>query len=643
MLSAFAPRAEQLSGVSAAHVQERVPELRMQALSPEEAKPAMERILRRLGLERPEQIADVTTERCIQVAGDDIVQGWALFSTVLVLQAHIGTSACKTSSCVLPPRTEPLPKLELDAYSGDYVAPPATSCPLVLVFDRVEPTTEKSPVKLFIVNRSILDDPKPLELPADLTKAKGGRYSFQADDEFMLTHKIRPGAIIEAYQVKYDEAGKELRRSEPTYRAMTKRKLEGKTIAAPDLPPGDVVGDVHRMGSFKFDVDVEATHVRPDRIHTSLIAGELVITPKGDKPAFEPDVVLQMENLKTRQTGEETEVRDGGSFQAGVKAEDGQPILIRAIDHSHNLGDPLYERRLVLLAGRDSKPMLVRNPALGFDEPPRIASRRISLGGKDCKDLFCDRGVTAGSIVTIRRAVEGRHDKTITLAGPDGSFRAELPFVPHERDVFEVEVRNAYSDIETAPQKAAVSRIRYEVGPEGQLSVVSSEGNVGKKGTCEDGGALPVPEISDKDPWTQGARYAIEDFYVCANNRDPNTGQGGIVRVDVDRRGTAKSFMRVEKDQVVVTLSTDLNVAVTQPPQSAQLGLGSFGSSNRVWGDTKVDEIKKWILGRTMGTEVEVRFRSTDGDLNAEGRLKVELARDGGVMLKLVPGSLRHG
>lgn len=583
-----------------------------------DARAQLQPLLEAFGFDRPEQLQSVTQADCLACSKSPM-DAMALFALVVVVQAHL--APCAPKGCVLPPRKDPLPTLDVKAWVGDYEAARPVD-PLILIVENVAPTSPKNPVKLFLVNRSDLHDPKPIELPANLDKAKDGAYSFQADEAWMRQHGIKPGAVLELYQVKYDEHGKETRRSEPT--VVASNPSRAGLIPAPELPPGDVIGNIQPQANLRLHPDVVPTGVRPENIAAKLHDGLLTVTRRLDQPAFEPFTKLVAENLSTGAKSDPAEVKADGAFHLAVAAKHGEAVILRAVDHSHDLGDPLYQRKLVLRAGVDDAPMLVRNPAIGFDGAPQVQLGRVGLGkGKDCQSFQVDRGFTPGSVVTLARIPDqpGVKGESITgVAGPDGSLSLPMPFAVHAKDIFEVQVKNAYALNEKRHelQEDAVSTVRFEVNADGSLCALKKEGAVSD-------GADPVAKLDNTDRKRTDPKLTVQGFSMSFRPRDWNTGNGASLKVGLERRVKPEAHVRRDGDELVVTLRAAHHAHRDQKQETGvAVGFGAFGGAPRAHDNNLVYDVRNHMLQQKEGDRVAVRFEDEDGRVLARAQLETK-------------------
>ncbi|MFO0725677.1 MAG: hypothetical protein U1E65_17970 [Myxococcota bacterium] len=593
-----------------------------------DARAVIEELKLSLGLKSEAELATITQEQCLAKAGS-AVEGMALFALVVVIQAHLACEETKPSG-VLPAKKEPLPTLDVKAYAGNYEQPqaPRRCDPLVLVMNNVAPSTPDKPVKIYLINRSDLDA-KPIELPGSTEKAKDGAYSFVADGNWMQEHGIKAGAVLELVQAKLDADGKPTRKSKGT---VVKVNPGGaQLIGAPSLPPGDVIGNVQQLPNLRLEPDPAPSHVRATRIAAALHGGLLCLEPKGDERAIEPFAKIRLENLSTGVTSGPFEVGADGGFAASIAACKNDAIVVHIADHSHNLEDPLFERILSLRAGLESEPLLAVNPALGIDGPPSMALGRIAL--VEGKRIVSDRAITAGSIVTLTKEPDapGEKPKVVRgIAGADGCLSLELPFEVHADDVFDLVVQNPFGGLPkpTDYQTKASAKARLEIGADGSLGLVSSEGRVHAKGSASGDAAVPMIDQTDRvesgTPLLEDAHFQIKSFKLGFRPRDWNTGNGAQISVDSDQRATPQAAVREENGALVVTLHSELRGGWSEPNKDFNLGVGfgSFGGSS--WSNNNpqgVNPVRQLLISKPDGAEVPVRFVTAEGKPIAEGKV----------------------
>ncbi|MBI4819291.1 MAG: hypothetical protein HY791_23670 [Deltaproteobacteria bacterium] len=572
----------------------------------------------RLGLSNIDQLADVTQAKCLEHA-QDAMEGVVLWAIVLAVQIH--QTGCEgPKKCSLPKRNDPLPELSVEAIMGRYEDPVRPRDPLVLVFDKVERTTPDNPTKLFLVNRSLLAKSDPIALPGDLTKAVDGRYSLVLGDEWIQKAGLKAGNIIELYQTKGD------------------RRSAGKVVAvnvagpgvgrAPQLPPGDVIGNVTPRAMFRRDLDPVPTRIRPEGFLTQFADGNLEIRSKSSL-AVEPMAKIEVDNLRTGQRGE-GKVGADGHFKISVPAEKDDPILIRAVDHSHAPQDAHFERRLSLVAGRDDGPILAQNPALLMDGPPELSLGRVRLSD-GCQDLTADRAVTPGTVVTLYRATHPA-ERTVTVADENGSFSVPLPFEPHADDVLVIEGKNPFAlrKDPTEWQSKAAFRVELEIESDGSLEATQRAGRI-VDGQGAVGQASEVDLVEHGEP-VKSTRARIEGAQISFSTYDWRTGNSASLsaRTDLECDNAVGVFnFDASKGEVVVTVSADKGGGWRRPelgePRGARsyfeaVGRGSWTDQNSV-----TPELRKQLHARGQGGSIDVRFESPEGRVISRGKMNIEV------------------
>lgn len=591
-----------------------------------EAQAITKQLVDALGLQKESDLAQVTQAQCFQKAQNPM-DGVVLWSLVIAVQVHL--DGCKpVDGAVLPRRKEPLPQLGVDASAGVFVDPqrPVQRDPLVLVFDKIEPSTADNPTKLFIVNRSDLNNPKTIELPADTMKAKDGKYVLILGDEWMVANNIRAGDVLEVFQTKGKD---QARRSPSTYTRINKNG-PGRHTLPRDLPQ-DVVGNVQLRAEFERILDPRPAAIRADNMDARLDGGLFRLQRRGDDPATEPFSKVIVENLRTGEKSEPVEVDAQGGFAAQVAAQKNDPILVRVVDHSNKSGDVHFERRLTLEAGRESAPLLAVNPTLGIDAPPTLALDRVALVD-GCAALAGTQAVTPGSIVTITRA--GHPEQTVTaIADADGSFRAKMPFEVYADDVFDLKVASPFTRLEKpeAWQAKAFASARLEVNQNASLDVAAREGRV-----LDQGAAVKkhdnIDRVDSGTPFLQDMRASLEGFGFRFEPFNQNTGNGCTVSLVADARAKPTARLALEDGAVVVRLEGNVRGGWPEGTSDAHANV-IWGANNSTdswaWNNSAVGPFRQKMVGLAAGEKVPVVFKDEQGRLMAKGEMNVSIQREG--------------
>ncbi|MCK6546512.1 hypothetical protein L6R52_11730 [Myxococcota bacterium] len=592
-----------------------------------EAQAITKQLVEALGLQKESDLAQVTQSGCFQKCQNPM-DGVVLWSLVIAVQVHL--DGCKpVDGCVLPRRKEPLPELGVEVCAGVFVDPqrPVQRDPLVFVFDKIEPSTPDNPTKIYIVNRSDLNNPKPIELPADTMKAKDGKYVLILGDEWMIANKVRAGDVLEIFQTKGKDDSP--RQSPSTY-ARINKEGPGRHVLPRDIPQ-DVVGNVQLRAEFEHVLDPRPAAIRAENMDARLDGGLFRLQRRGDQPAVEPFSKVIVENLRTGEKSEPIEVDPKGGFAAQVAAQKNDPILVRIVDHSHQFGDVHFERRLTLEAGRESAPMLAVNPTLGIDGPPTAALDRIGLVD-GCAALAGTQAVTPGSLVTITRS--GHPEQTITaIADADGSFRAKMPFDVHAEDVFDLRVESPFTRIEKpeAWQARAFASARLEINENASLDVAAREGRV-----LDHGGAVKKHDNADRvdsgTPYLQDMRAKLKSFGFRFEPYNPNTGNSCSIGLVADTRAKSMARLALENGTVVVTLTGDVRGGWHEGTKEGHANVvwGSNNSAdNWAWNNPHVNAYRQLMVGKKAGEQVPVIFKDEAGKQIAEGMMNVRVAREG--------------
>lgn len=518
-------------------------------------------------------------------------------------------------ACVdLPTRCEPLKDLTCVAHAGNYEDPrPGPRLdPLILIFGEVEKSTPSAPTKLFLTNRSKLGKPRPITLPGDTAKAQDGKYSLVLDDAWMKQNGVHPGDVIAVHQEK---AG---RTSKPV---LVKINGEGGLDGqAPRLPPGDVVGTVEQKAMFRASYDARATQVDPTQLALHLAGGALTV--RGDEAALEPYAKVQLTNLRTGQRTAVVTTGADGTFSATIAAQAGDPIVISAVDHSHELDRSNYLRRLTCNAG-DGKAILATNPTVGGspDAPvvPEIHLGRMRLDTR-CRKLEVEGGFTPGSIVTLAR--NGHPEETITaIADEKGSLSVKLPFEPYAGDVVDVTAKNPFCDVGLDHQqmhhfsKAAVSTVSLEIARNGCLSIVERQGRVseGAERVCP---ADRLDHLFDARDLVAELKGKLGKLDVMHHGEYPRTLSSLAMELTVARPGeySATVGFDAKAKEVVVTLS----------PEDGQLRAGLSLTTD---GETAGGVAVSGYRAVPEGQQVPVRFVTEEGRVIARGKMNTTSER----------------
>jgi hypothetical protein len=595
-----------------------------------------QQLLQQLGLRSLGDLAQVTQGHCLRCA-EGPMDAMVMWSLVIAVQIHCAPAEPPKKK-LLPRRQDALPKLDVEACAGEYQdrPQPIRVDPLVLKFGNVEPTSQDVPTHLYMINRSNLDDPQAVLLPGDLLKAVDGKYGLILGDAWMAEHGIKPGNVLEFYQTK-GEGDAERRSPSSVVRI---NKGGAGLVDAPDMPPHDNIGAGPVREMFNKALDPKPAAVRPERMQACLRGDTLEVGLSSQQPALEPFSKVVVENLRTGEKSAVAEVGEDGAFKALVKARDGDPIMIRAVDHSHELGDAAFERLLTLQVGREAVPMLAVNPTLGIDAPPSVALGRLALS-EDCLRLQSDCGLTPGSIVTVQRA--GHAQETIkAVVDATGSLDVALPFAPHADDVFDVLLQNPFNAHVAQPagwSAKARAEVRLELNEDGTLDHVRSEGAVHAADTAA--GRRPVAGLDNVDrvesgtPYRQDSRLKVEGLRLYFEPFNPNTGNSVQLTASADSRAQhVTGWMAWDKAAGVLTVQVDADVRGGWPQEDKQarthIGWGKAGeASSQGFYNQGVNPIRHAFVGLPDGAQVPVRFQDGEGRVFGEATLKTKVSTAG--------------
>lgn len=596
-------------------------------------------ILAAFGKKSLGELAPIGMSDCAKLTTDPL-DALVLYSLVVAIQVHCPPVEPVKSCGPKPPRREPLPKLSVSAKAGVFEsrAPaPRAIDPLILVFDKVAPSTPENPTHLYLINKSNLDDRTPILLPGDPSKAVDGRYSLVLGDAWMAEHGIRPSQSLSFYQTR--GSAKATARSEETTVSVN---AEGPgLIPTPALPPGDRVGEVSVREMFRKALDIVPAPVRPENLAHALEGGQARLSLSGSCPATEPFARVVLQNLRTGERGPMSIVGEDDRFATGVAAQPGDPVLVRIFDHSRSVDDPQFERRLSFLAGGAPEVMLAVNPMLGIDAPPTLRFGRLELGGKNCEEIRGKLAATPGSVVSaLRIGLDGKASELArTVAGAQGSFALALPEGVHTGDIYEITVESPFAlgPNRAEVQKRAALTARLEVRADGALDRVSSSGAVHDRGTKL--GDAPVAALQNVDRVDSGEPFyhPLEASVLGLDLRfepyNPNTGNGASMKVASDGRAAPRSMVRWDQEhgEVVVALAPAVAGGWPEEPREHQVNVGFavVGGTHMGFQNPGVGPVRNAMLARAQGDRVAVRFERPGGETFLRGELVVEVKTEG--------------
>ncbi len=424
--------------------------------------------------------------------------------SALVQLVQVNLAPCQPGPDLV--RKTPLEPLGVElAIAGIYTHPKQPAVrpdPLLLQFSNVVRGSE-----LYMVNRSDLDDPKPIRLPTDtLHHAEtDGDYSLILDDAWMNANGIRPGAVLEFYQEKGGRTSDS--------KVVALNPGGARTIPAPKLSGGEIFGDVVKDSHFEIARDQWPAGVRIDRLQSAFQGDQITLSAKlgrGGIASFtEPKAKIVLENLRTGKVSDPVTVADDGSFKVGVDARPSDPILARVVDHSGHFEsssqrDPMRERRIAFSAG-GSDFVLARNPRLGIDGPPEVSLSRVGLDTRaGATELAGACALTPGSIITVVNQETGA--RSVAVADRQGSFR--MPVDAKLGDYLDVRVRNPFVSEQPEGTLGARNEAFFSLHVEGSAKRAELVGVPGVNGGVvpEDRGA--VKPASDVDPIGDGRPQA---------------------------------------------------------------------------------------------------------------------------------------
>ena len=575
---------------------------------------AKSQVMAELKLAKPEDLANVTQGQCMAACGDPM-QGLILWALVMAVQIYL--PPCEApKKCVLKPRTDPLPTLGAKAIMGNYEAPQPPPDPLIITFDKVAKSTPDNPTKLWMINRSNLWSDEPIELPGDPSKAADGEYSLTLGEDWLDEHGIHAGNVLELYQTKGS------------------RESEGRVIPintkgpgvqkSPKLPPGDVVGNVSPKSLFRRVSDPVPPQIRPECFSATLADGCVELSAAN---GLEPRARVEMVNLRTNQSTIGT-VGSNGKMCMTVAAEAGDPMMIKAVDHSHELGSFKFERRMTLVAGQ-STPLLAQNPELAIDGPPSLSLGRTALTD-ECQKLTIDAGVTPGTVVKLHRA--GSPAKSaVGVADECGSVSINLPFTPHADDVLIVEGKNPFGigNKRGEWQKKAAFTAELELNSDGSLDLVKAEGAV-SKGSAQPAGVNQKDDVRSAQP-DRSIRAQVESAELSCSTYDRRTWNRASLGMKSDivcDNATAVFNFDSDKGEIVVTIGAQKGggwraeeLGETSTSSYFQsVGRGAWSDQNSV-----VGKFRQALPAKGKGGSIPIRFETPEGEVFSRGTMSVDM------------------
>ncbi len=400
--------------------------------------------------------------------------------TDLLETKQAGSLCVPQAPCVeaCAPRQNPLPRPKGHACMGRFQAPtaPPGRDPLVLALEQIKPGAE-----LFMMVRRAdekFDFDQAIKLPANTEKyvQADGRYNIVFDDAWCAAHDIEPGAILEIAQRMPDGS----RASDGLVVAINAAGMpctpvqngRAGTAHRINLPPGDRIGNIQELPLFVHEADPRPVRIDPAKLSHRVEYGKIVV-----RGALEPFANVMAENASTGAKGDPVKVGADGSFEARVHGSENHGILLRVLDHHVPFGGAQHgahanhERRLTGIAGTKEPLVLAENPRLGMKGPVELRLARASVVGEK---LILDRGVTPGSLITVRNDSSEPVREFKTAASLGGSF--VLPADLHVDDFITLTVANPFASVSS---EASISiRAKVISGKKGcELSLMEDFGD----------------------------------------------------------------------------------------------------------------------------------------------------------------------
>lgn len=584
-------------------------------------------VLTTLGLTQGEELQKVGYDQCRSCCADD----WAATILWALVLSHRVHCPPPVDPCALPPRCEPLPQLDVEAYAGDFrapAAPPAGPDPLVLIFSGLEPSTKNAPTQLFLINRS-RPNAQPIALPGDTMKAVDGRYSLILDAAWMQKNGVRPGDVLALYQEKHQ--GGELRRSEPT--VVPINPVPSRGDATPALPPGDVIGDVQVRERLVRYPDVHAAELQLDRLAARLAGGQLTFT---SNDGIEPFARVRIRNLNHPNEVKFGTVGADGQLALSIAAQANDPLIIDVADHSHDFGtntEEFYTRTLSLTAGRDLHPIFAFNSfqPTQADGDPRpffsLGQSKLKLSGPPGNrkgTLVVDKGLTPGTILTLQRA--GQPQLIRAVADKTGSVSVELPFLPRAGDVLEVKLENPCAYLPSERSKEMYqSAVQLEIQGNGGLQRVKHEGRVSE-------GAEPVKPARSVDPLFAPRDLVAElagklgTLELISDSYNRRTGSGTRFGIQAARPGEYRAQYSFDPQANELKVVIGLASTVYRPNELAAAWAGTNGNFFHD-ADPVAGAIAATLHSGKDGALPKVHFLTEDGQTIAKGELTLTVER----------------
>lgn len=458
------------------------------------------------------------------------------------------------------PRENPLPRPKGHACMGRFQAPaaPPGRDPLVLVLEKIKPGAE-----LYMMRRradEAFDFDQAIKLPANTEKyvQPDGSYNIVFDDDWCVAHGIEPGAILEIRQRMPDES----RPSDGLVIPINGEGMpctpvqNGRAGAAYriNLPPGDRIGNIQELPLFVHEPDTRPPAISAEKLSHTVDNGKIIV-----RGALEPFAKVVLENYKTGAKSDVITVGTDGRFEAKVHGSKDHAFLVHVLDHQGSFDANLrpskanHNRILTGIAGTNDPLVLAENPRLGVKGPVEVRLNRASVVGDK---LVFDRGLTPGSLVTVRNDSSEPVREFKTVASFGGSF--VLPADLHVDDIITLTAANPFAP--TSSEATTTIKAKVIQGKKGcELSLLEDHGDATfVKGlpTSAIDKAENLDRVTSAQPSPVSLPFSITSLH--GSEMSLTAQLQGAVGVSKDGQVRAESSIRFDREARVMTMVVDL-------------------------------------------------------------------------------------
>lgn len=458
------------------------------------------------------------------------------------------------------PRESPLPRPKGHACMGRFQAPaaPPGLDPLVLRLEKIKPGAE-----LYMMRRRAdekFDFDQAIKLPANTEKfvQPNGDYNIVFDDAWCAANGIEPGAILEIRQRMPDGS----RPSDGLVIPINGEGMpctpvqNGRAGAAYriDLPPGDRVGNIQELPLFVHEPDTRPPAICPEKFEHCVDNGKIIV-----RGALEPFAKVVLENWKTGAKSDVIRVGTDGRFEAKVHGSKDHAFRVHLIDHQGSFDADLrpskanHDRILTGIAGTNDPLVLAENPRLGTKGPVEVRLARASVVGDK---LIFDRGVTPGSLITVRNDSSEPVREFKTAASFGGSFVLSADL--HVDDIITLIASNPFA--QTSSEATTTVRARVVQGKKGcELSLLEDQADAAfVKGLPRSAidPAENLDRVTSAQPSPVSLPFSITS--VQGGEMSLTTQLLGAAGVSKDGRISAESSIRFDRETRVMTMVVDM-------------------------------------------------------------------------------------